>query len=437
MGLSQNRDFFILRGTYRVLARCAPISEWFATIQLSDTRMIFRKEPLIDAEWLLGPTETTSTAHIRKDICGTIMLATIAIVAGWMYLSNFVLASRRPRDLTAKVTNKDSGIDGRWNIDAGSPTATPQLASIDESLIRTVDRSMPKSPMDVVNESQSSNPEKRGRPKEIRLPVHLPFPSLNSAIEAHFAIADLRIDANPTIPLGLLDMRVFESNETDSASSANGDQHDVGKPGKQDSYSDRPTRVVRTVAYTGKLSLGDKLTVRSAEPEMIVSNASKLASNSISVGLQPGQSDQLEDSKLQVFGLENRSNEEVIRLLASVQPRLAGAALNELKRRNFDESQLHLAIELASGRTEARIAALDKLVSEQSIAPLPWLVWMAEDEDRQIREHAIRLLASIPSEQARVKMRLLSSREKDARLRDLLRQSILSSGAVLSSREGK
>ncbi len=102
--------------------------------------------------------------------------------------------------------------------------------------------------------------------------------------------------------------------------------------------------------------------------------------------------------------------------------------MHELRRRKMSEEQIQLALELVSGTVEQRLSALDRLVSEQSIAPVPWLAWMAEDQDRQVRERAIRILGSVDHDDSRREMRLLMNREKDEGLRSLLRQLCAASG---------
>lgn len=399
--------------------------------------MIFNKKPLIDAEWLLGPDEPQPRSFIRKDICAFILLMSIALVSGWTYLSDFVLTNNQ-----AAIASIDESAPSISETATVAMSNSQRTTDIDESLIRVVDRYVPKTnnQMSMVDSSQPKIRNVSNSIKQTKLPISLPQTTLTSAIDTCFEIADLKADANPIVPLDLLSIRMLDSDETLSFESdseiTEGVYEDSAENRDAQLHSNRPTRVVRTVSYTGSLAQNNQLTVTPSEPAKLSGNVLRLPAGASSTDkTQDLRAESGNDCQLQ--GLDSMATGEVVRLLGSVQPRHAGAALNELKRRGFDEAHLQIAVDLASGRTEARIAALDRLISHPNSAPLRWLVWMAEDEDRKVREHAIRLLASIPGEDARTQMRLLMSREKDAALSDLLRKSALASGALLSSHEKK
>jgi hypothetical protein len=98
------------------------------------------------------------------------------------------------------------------------------------------------------------------------------------------------------------------------------------------------------------------------------------------------------------------------------------------------DDQVELAVNLATGSISERLQALERLMQDGQVSPLPWLVWMAEDADAKVREKSIRLLGSIDNEDSRREMRLLMNREKDESLRGLLRQLSFASGSNVTLR---
>lgn len=117
-----------------------------------------------------------------------------------------------------------------------------------------------------------------------------------------------------------------------------------------------------------------------------------------------------------VIGIARQKTEDLVKLLASVQPRVAGAALVELERRGMTKSQLDLAVDLAQGNAESRNVSLDKLVRQREFDPTPWLAWMGAEAEHSVRYKAISLLGSLNHDQARLKLRLLLARERDSEI---------------------
>ncbi len=129
-----------------------------------------------------------------------------------------------------------------------------------------------------------------------------------------------------------------------------------------------------------------------------------------------------------IQGMEKRPFEEILRLLASAQPRIAVSASNELLRRGMTRPQLEIAVALAQGDAQARSDAMDQLVRDTSFDSVPWLVWMAEQADPKVRRKAIAMLGSMSSPEAMRKLRLLKQRESDSSIADQINQVLLAAG---------
>lgn len=132
--------------------------------------------------------------------------------------------------------------------------------------------------------------------------------------------------------------------------------------------------------------------------------------------------------------LRKQSTEQILRLLESHQDSVVTQALQELEARGFSERNLEIAMELARGTSEERLAALDRLVHDSRLDPLPWLSWMAGTTDRDVRMRAIALLGATADEEALRKLRLMKQREVDQRVSDQITQVLLAAGSVQSKR---
>ncbi len=135
-----------------------------------------------------------------------------------------------------------------------------------------------------------------------------------------------------------------------------------------------------------------------------------------------------------ISGIDKRTLENLIPLLASSQTRIVQQAFNELVRRGMTPSHLEMAIELAQGNVEQRLKAMETIARDPSFHDrIPWLVWMAESADRNVRRRAVALLGSMTDPVAMRKLRILQSREPDSTIADQISQVLLASGAASNS----
>jgi hypothetical protein len=132
-----------------------------------------------------------------------------------------------------------------------------------------------------------------------------------------------------------------------------------------------------------------------------------------------------------ISGIEKLSLEQLLPLLTSRQSRLVQQAFNELVRRGMTPSQLDVAVSLAHGDAEERLRAMESIAKDSNFPyPITWLVWMAENADRNVRRRAVVLLGSMTDSDARRKLRILQYRESDSAIADLISQVLLASGTA-------
>ncbi len=184
--------------------------------------------------------------------------------------------------------------------------------------------------------------------------------------------------------------------------------------GRRIALSDRPseTKSIRTVAYSVPRTYvpSREFADRTDENVLVAQENATLA------------------------GLAEIPTGDLVRMLGSVQTRIAGAAIGELQRRGMTDEQLKLAVQLNVGSSTDRTLALDRLMANERFSPVPWLAWMAQDNDLVVREHAIRLLGSVSNDHARRELRLLLNRETNPTLQKLIRQLSFGSGNIQNSR---
>jgi hypothetical protein len=124
--------------------------------------------------------------------------------------------------------------------------------------------------------------------------------------------------------------------------------------------------------------------------------------------------------------IEHLEPDQLVRLLASVQPRVAQAAALALRAKGFTDDRLALASELATAFPAEQIALLQVIANRPDLNPQPWLFWMAEDGPPEVRQHAVALLSSMSSDLAiQRELRRLLAQESDERVAQTIRQVLM------------
>ena len=129
-----------------------------------------------------------------------------------------------------------------------------------------------------------------------------------------------------------------------------------------------------------------------------------------------------------IRGIEKLPIEKLFPLLSSTLPKIVQEASRELVQRGMSTPQLELAIDLAQGNLEQRTTAMDLLVRDQDIDPIPWLVWMAEQSDIKVRRKAVSLLGLMSNPNALQTLHMLKLREPDSAIVEQISQVLLASG---------
>jgi HEAT repeat protein len=117
---------------------------------------------------------------------------------------------------------------------------------------------------------------------------------------------------------------------------------------------------------------------------------------------------------------------ELVRLLASDNPDITKAATLALRNHGLSDCRIELASELATGSAVRRMELIQQLAVSPDLDPRPWLVWMAEDGQPEVRRLAVSLLSSMLDPEIERSMRMLLFREQDEPTRDQIRKVLLS-----------
>lgn len=117
---------------------------------------------------------------------------------------------------------------------------------------------------------------------------------------------------------------------------------------------------------------------------------------------------------------------ELVRLLASDNPDITKAATLALRNHGLSDYRIELASELATGSAVRRMELIQQLAVSPDLDPRPWLVWMAEDGQPEVRRLAVSLLSSMLDPEIERSMRMLLFREQDEPTRDQIRKVLLS-----------
>ena len=115
---------------------------------------------------------------------------------------------------------------------------------------------------------------------------------------------------------------------------------------------------------------------------------------------------------------------ELFELLKSENIGEQAAAVRELDERGLSDVEIALATSLVRGDSASRIKLLLELPRMEIADPSRWYIWMAQNEDREVRRVAIQGLGSVADPEIAVMIRELRIHETDRQLRELL-QSIL------------
>jgi|GEM_PF-1687602 len=93
--------------------------------------------------------------------------------------------------------------------------------------------------------------------------------------------------------------------------------------------------------------------------------------------------------------LRTLSTRRVIDQLASKQAAAADQAAEELTHRGLSKEEIRIASQLAAPQVEVRLGLLQSLLRRTDIDARPWLLWLAEDSEQDVRLQAVTALAAL------------------------------------------
>ncbi|GIX00389.1 MAG: hypothetical protein KatS3mg111_3721 [Pirellulaceae bacterium] len=131
------------------------------------------------------------------------------------------------------------------------------------------------------------------------------------------------------------------------------------------------------------------------------------------------------DEPVTLEGIDRLPDDQLVRLLGSIQPKIGQAATLALKSRGWSDQDLELAVTLARGSKTVRLELLDVILRREDLNPRQWLLWMASDGQAEVRGRAVALLGTMMDEEVRRQLRMLLSRENDEAVRQAIRQALL------------
>ncbi len=261
--------------------------------------MIFRKQPLIDANWLLGPSEKEPVRSRSSLQAWMWTFAGAAAIAGaWLVASDFTI---RKEQLVAGLSNRDMVSK---SIDASQETqvdfnkasnSTAITSTLDESLIRTVDRFVPKTQLKHNQISAAPHINLEGSPTTDSNKLAFDFSKFEANVSTPIIcldFQDLIVEAKPEIPYELLSdlyasgmksPEVASNNNAPSVSSSRLSAPITPRSSSRQPQSTTP-KVVRTVSYksnqpnsssngTNQVEPQPVNTLRSAEPTRVQEQA--------------------------------------------------------------------------------------------------------------------------------------------------------------------
>lgn len=151
-----------------------------------------------------------------------------------------------------------------------------------------------------------------------------------------------------------------------------------------------------------------------------------LVSTPASIASQPVVRMKLVSNQPNLQGIEKAEIAELVRLLGNEQTDVAKGAALALRHKGFTDTEIELASELAIGSVTRRIELIQQIAKSNQLSPRPWLVWMAEDGQPEVRRLSISLLSSMQTEDVQRSLRMLLHRETDQEIKDLIRRVLLS-----------
>lgn len=119
-------------------------------------------------------------------------------------------------------------------------------------------------------------------------------------------------------------------------------------------------------------------------------------------------------------GIEKMQIAELVKLLGHTNSDIGKAAALALRHHGLSDEEIQLASELANGSANRRLQLIQQIAAQGNVNPRPWLVWMAEDGEPEVRRMAVSLLAPMIDDAVTRSLRNLAVRESDNQTKELI-----------------
>lgn len=271
------------------------------------------------------------------------------------------------------------------SVDPSQPSTTASLPDAN-SIGQTLPRQSPPGPL-------SSNSISLGATQANDSTTALPAGSLtqsDKAIEAPVnPQASLQLISGPTRPRASVRNTTFDQ----SAGAASNANH-------------RDT--------TG-FSLSDSTSSGSSRSELPV-----VVATPASIASTPLASMKVVSNSPDLAGIEKLPIAELVKLLGHTNSDVGKAAALALRHHGLSDEEIQLASELANGSANRRLQLIQQIAAQGNVNPRPWLVWMAEDGEPEVRRMAVSLLAPMIDETVTRSLRNLAVRESDSQIKEMI-----------------
>ena len=216
--------------------------------------------------------------------------------------------------------------------------------------------------------------------------------------------AKLSLDQLEAVPGGGLPVDLLRVTESSDANTSSRIASPAGERAQRDAAR-RPSEPLqnplRTPGYDPRKRFGSRLAVQTGPPS------------------PSGERERrpLEWPADEKVGPEKRSTAELLRLLHDSDQSTVEGAERQLVAGGFTSAQLNLARRLTDPSATTRLYWARRLPTIQGINAQAWLLWLAEDDDADVRLTAITLLATSGDPEVKRRIAYLAQRDRDERIR--------------------
>lgn len=162
-------------------------------------------------------------------------------------------------------------------------------------------------------------------------------------------------------------------------------------------------------------SLSDSDTTESPKSELPV-----VVATPASIASTPLASMKIVSNSPDLAGIEKMQIAELVKLLGHTNSDIGKAAALALRHHGLSDEEIQLASELANGSANRRLQLIQQIAAQGNVNPRPWLVWMAEDGEPEVRRMAVSLLAPMIDETVTRSLRNLAVRESDSQIKEII-----------------